>query len=298
VDFGAGIVTFSDFPCKVVLVCEVTKGMLMVRASWITFICIGTALLVSCAGEPRQEAFAASTAVHATGFLDKAAPVDGKVARYALYVPEDYDPKKAWPLIVFLHGSGERGDDNLKQTDEGIGHAIRLHRERFPALVLMPQCPESESWDKVVPAIEAAMAQVQEEYSIDDKAITLTGLSLGGYATWIWGAAKTDTFAALMPICGGGNPADILGKLDEKEAAKLGTMEERAKALSGIPIWAFHGADDDVVPPERSREMVKAVKAAGGDVKYDELKDTGHNSWDAAYGDEKAIKWLLKQRKK
>ena len=270
----------------------------MVRASWVTVICFGTALLVSCAGEPRREAFAASTTEYTTGFLDKAAPVDGKAVRYALYVPEDYDPKKAWPLIVFLHGSGERGNDNLKQTDEGIGHAIRLYRERFPALVLMPQCPEDKSWDEVVPAIEAAMAQVREEYSVDDKAITLTGLSLGGYATWIWGAAKTDTFAALMPICGGGNPADVLGELDEKEAAKFGTMEDRVKALSRIPIWAFHGADDDVVPPERSREMVKAVKDAGGDVKYDELKDTNHNSWDPAYQNEKAIKWLLKQRKK
>ena len=270
----------------------------MVRAAWVTVVCVGTALLAGCNAEPRHEAFAASTGEKATGFLDKAAPLDGIAARYALYVPEDYTSEKAWPLIVFLHGSGERGDDNLKQTDEGIGHAIRLHRDRFPALVLMPQCPDGAFWDKAVPAIEAAMAQVQAEYNVDPKAITLTGLSLGGYATWIWGAAKTDTFAALMPICGGGNPADVLGKMDEKEAAKFGTMEERVKALSTVPIWAFHGTDDDVVPPERSREMVKAVKDAGGEVKYDELKNTNHNSWDAAYGDEKAIKWLLKQRKK
>jgi predicted peptidase len=270
----------------------------MARIVWVTVIGVGFALLASCAVEPPQAVFAASTTDISTGFLDKAAPVDGKAVRYALYVPEDYTPDKAWPLIVFLHGSGERGNDNLKQTDEGIGHAIRLHRERFPALVLMPQCPDGEFWDKAVPAIEAAMAQVQSEYSVDPKAITLTGLSLGGYATWIWGAAKTDTFAALMPICGGGDPADVLGKLDEKQAATFGTMEERVKALSAVPIWAFHGADDDVVPPERSREMVKRVKDAGGHVKYDELKDTNHNSWDAAYGDEKAIKWLLKQRKK
>lgn len=267
----------------------------MLRSRWITVVCAGMALLAACAAEAPREA---ATATTATGFLDKNVAVDGQTRRYALYVPEDYSPEKAWPLIVFLHGSGERGNDNLKQTDEGIGHAIRLHRERFPALVLMPQCPDGKFWDAAVPVIDAAMAQVQEEYEIDPKAITLTGLSLGGYATWIWGATRTDTFAALMPICGGGEPADVLGRLDEKQSATFGTMEERVKALSTVPIWAFHGADDDVVPPARSREMVKRVKDAGGDVKYDELKNTLHNSWDAAYDNEKAIEWLLKQRKK
>lgn len=270
----------------------------MVRTSWVVIACVGIALLVSCIDEKERGVFAASATETATGFLDKAVPVSGKSVAYALYVPAEYDPAKAWPLIVFLHGSGERGSDNLKQTDEGIGHAIRLYRERFPALVLMPQCPDGKTWDDTVPVIEAAMAQVRSDYNVDPRAITLTGLSLGGYATWIWGATRTDTFAALMPICGGGDPADVLGTLDAKQAAKFGTMEDRVKALSTVPIWAFHGADDDVVPPARTRDMVKAVKAAGGDVKYDELKDTNHNSWDAAYGNEKAIKWLLKQRKK
>ena len=107
----------------------------------------------------------------------------------------------------------------------------------------------------------------------------LAGLSMGGYGTWIYGAMKIDTFAALMPICGGGKVED-------------------AAALAKVPIWAFHGAADETVKPEESRKMVEAVKKAGGNVQYTEYKGVGHNSWDAAYGDSKAITWLLSQRKK
>lgn len=233
-----------------------------------------------------------------TGFLDKTVTVEGKAARYALYVPDDYDPEKSWPLIVFLHGAGERGDDNLLQTEVGIASAIRLHRDWFPALVLMPQCPEKVFWDAAIPTIEAALAQTREDYNVNDKAITLTGLSLGGYATWIWGSTKTDTFAALMPVCGGGNLLDLKTILPIVDDKAFGSIDDRVRNLSKVPIWAFHGADDDVVPPARSRDMVERVKKAGGDVRYKEFEETGHNSWDQAYGYKRAIAWLLKQRKK
>jgi predicted peptidase len=251
-------------------------------------------ILVSLALAPLVAAEANTTA---TGFLDKTVMVNDKPVRYALYVPDNYDPAKKWPLIVFLHGSGERGDDNMLQTDVGIGHAIRLHRDWFPALVLMPQCPDDKFWDTAIPAIEAAMAQTQTAYSVDDNAITLTGLSLGGYATWIWGATKTETFAALLPICGGGDMADLAGfNLVDNKA--FGTLDERVKKLATIPIWAFHGTDDDVVPPARSRDMVERVDKAGGKVRYKEFKETGHNSWDQTYDYKRAMSWLLKQRKK
>ncbi len=239
----------------------------------------------------------ADTNTTATGFLDKAVTVDGKTQRYALYVPDAYNAEKAWPLIVFLHGSGERGDDNLQQTEVGIGRAIRMHRDWFPALVLMPQCPEGYFWDAAIPTIEAAMAQTQRAYNVNDRAITLTGLSLGGYATWIWGSTKTDTFAALMPICGGGNLLDLKTKCPIIDEKAFGSIQERVGKLRKVPIWAFHGADDDVVPAARSRYMVERVKKAGGKVRYKEFKKTGHNSWDQAYGYKRAIVWLLKQRK-
>jgi predicted peptidase len=234
----------------------------------------------------------------ATGFLDKTVSVGDATARYALYVPDNYDPAKVWPLIVFLHGKGEQGDDNLKQTEVGIGRAIRMNRDWFPALVLMPQCPKGRFWDAAIPTIEAAMAQTRADYNVDDKAITLTGLSLGGYATWIWGATKTDTFAALVPICGGGSLLDLKVKMPIVDEKAFGSIQDRVSNLRRIPIWAFHGADDNVVPAARSRIMVERVKKAGGTIRYKEFKETGHNSWDKAYGYKRAMAWLLKQRKK
>jgi len=250
-----------------------------------------------CAATPQRIASADAYGGSDTGFLDKTVLVDEKPVRYALYVPDQYTPDKSWPLIVFLHGAGERGDDNLLQTEVGIGSAIRRNRDWFPALVLMPQCPEDRFWDAALPAIEAALAQTRAAYHVDDRAITLTGLSLGGYATWIWGALKSDTFAALMPVCGGGDPAHLGKRVLKENRGRLGTMDDRVQKLAEVPIWAFHGADDDVVAPERTREMVERVRAAGGDIRYTEFPETGHNSWDAAYGNKGHIKWLLKQRR-
>lgn len=214
-----------------------------------------------------------------TGFLNKAITLEDGERRYVVYVPADYDPSRAWPLILFLHGMGERGDDGLIQSEVGIGRAIRRHAKRFPCLVVMPQCPGTGNWDDVGhDDIQAALDLTLAQYKIDPARIYLTGLSMGGYGTWMIGAAQSDVFAALMPVCGGGNVED-------------------GPKLAGIPIWAFHGLDDKVVEIDKSREMVKAVRQAGGKVKFSEFPDTGHNSWDKAYGDPKAIKWLLKQRK-
>jgi len=213
-----------------------------------------------------------------TGFINKFIFIEDKEYRYVVYVPREYNPEKPWPLIVFLHGAGERGDDGLKQTETGIGRAIRKHADWFPCLVFMPQCPERVWWDSAQKHVEQALEKTLREYNIDPDRIYLTGLSMGGYAAWIYGANKVDRFAAIMPICGGGK-------------------QEDAPKLAQVPIWAFHGADDDVVSPEESRKMVEAVRRAGGNIRYTEFEKTGHNSWDKAYGEEKHIKWLLKQRR-
>lgn len=213
-----------------------------------------------------------------TGFINRVAPVDGTLHPYVVYVPRAYDPGKAWPLVVFLHGRGERGRDGLVQTEVGLPSAIRRHAERFPCLVLMPQCPDDRHWDGARDIVETAFALTLHTYNVDPRRIYLTGLSMGGYATWHYGAAKPDVFAALMPVCGGGDPAD-------------------AEALATLPVWAFHGADDAVVPVEESRRMVEAVRAAGGDIQYTEYPDTGHDSWTRAYNDPDAIRWLLRQRR-
>lgn len=201
-----------------------------------------------------------------------------------LYVPRDYDPDEEWPLVVFLHGAGERGDDGWTHVSVGIGEEVLAHPERFPALVFMPQCPRDWAWgsrpERSRPDagafVDDGLEQILDKYSIDEDRISLTGLSMGGYSTFIYGAQNIDRFSALMPICGGGRVED-------------------AGRLSTRPIRVFHGADDDVVPPERSRTMVDVIKAEGGDVSYTEFPDTDHNSWDATYRNADNIAWLLEQ---
>ena len=213
-----------------------------------------------------------------TGFINKTMAVNGEQRVYCVYVPRDYTPDKPWPLILFLHGIGERGDDGLAQTEVGIGRAIRRHADWFPCIVVMPQCRTGALWSGDLEEIDAALADAIKDYSINPARIYLTGLSMGGFAAWQYAARHIDTFAAMIPICGGGNTKD-------------------AETLAKIPIRVFHGADDTTVPPKKSREMVEAVKQAHGDIEYTEFPGVGHNSWDHAYDDPKTIKWLLGQRK-
>lgn len=218
------------------------------------------------------------------GFYAFRTDVDGDSWPAVVYVPAGYTPDKKWPLIVFLHGMGERGDDGWKQTEVGIGGAIRMNPERFPAIVVMPQCAKSTTWGgsenpEGAPAwkhIDSVIAYAKQHYAVDDKRVLLTGLSMGGFGTFRYGAMRADQIAAFMPICGGGSTAD-------------------APALAQRPLWAFHGLADTVVKPEQSRNMVDAIKAAGGNVKLTEYEGVGHNSWDKAYRDPEAIAWLLNQ---
>lgn len=260
-------------------------------------LCGWSIALALCAAAATGEDGATTMNETATVFISKSIEVNGTVCPYAVFVPPGYTPEKAWPLIVFLHGSGERGDDGLHQTEVGIGPALRDRPEQFPAIVLLPQCPRDLFWNVVLEHIEAAMARAMEDYNIDPDRVYLTGISMGGYGTWLWGATKTDTFAALMPICGGGHVLDISLISKKPIGRRFGSFESRVKKLATIPIWTFHGADDDTVPPRCSRQMVEAVNAAGGDVRYTEFEDTGHNSWDKAYAHEEAIRWLFDQRR-
>lgn len=219
-----------------------------------------------------------------SGFIAFSTDVQGEEQPAVVFVPDGYDPDRKWPLVVFLHGMGERGSDGWRQTDVGIGKAIRWNPQRFPCLVLMPQCSESTTWSSAdnpdgAPAskhIDAAIEHVLKKYNIDEDRVSLTGLSMGGYGTFTYGAENIERFSALMPVCGGGNP-------------------DNAAALAKRPMWVFHGGADPVVNPDQSRRMVEAVRNAGGGVQYTEYPGVGHNSWDNAYGDEEAIDWLLTQ---
>lgn len=221
-----------------------------------------------------------------TGFISLTTSAQGEDWPAVVYVPKDYDPAKKWPLIVFLHGMGERGNDGWRQTEVGIGKAIRWNPDRFPCLVLMAQCSKSTTWSSPnnkngAPAdvhITQGIESVLARYSIDEDRVSLTGLSMGGYGTFSYGAEHIDRFSALMPICGGGKP-------------------ENAASLAKRPMWVFHGGADPVVNPEQSRRMIKATKQAGGEVRYTEYEGVGHNSWEKAYGSADAIAWLLAQKR-
>ncbi|MFO0901893.1 MAG: prolyl oligopeptidase family serine peptidase [Pirellulales bacterium] len=214
---------------------------------------------------------------------------------YRLLTPKNYDPNKKYPLVVFLHGAGERGNDNFAQLKHGMADfASDAAREKHPAFVMAPQCPTNEKWVDVDwsspksdmperPASPmrltlAAIEQLQKEYSIDADRLYLTGLSMGGYGTWDALQRHPRMFAAAIPICGGGDP---------KHASKF----------VHVPLWAFHGDKDTAVKPERSREMIAALKAAGGSPQYTEYKDVGHDSWTATYKNSEVIDWLFAQKR-
>ncbi|HUM06858.1 MAG TPA: prolyl oligopeptidase family serine peptidase [Terriglobales bacterium] len=228
-----------------------------------------------------------------TGFLDRAVSVDGTAYRYQVYVPVDFATQKKWPVILFLHGSGERGSDGLVQTDIGIGHAIRSRRGKAPFVVVMPQCGENKNWnnpDMQAQALAALDASIKEFHG-DRNRIYLTGLSMGGFGTWDIAAKYPGRFAALVPICGG---LRISGEAKAQPDA-ADPYAEVAKRVGKTPVWIFHGEADQSVPVEQSRRMAEALKAAGANYKYTEYPGVGHNSWDQAYAELELVPWLLAQ---
>ncbi len=214
----------------------------------------------------------------ATGIAIKTMDIRGTRRRYAIYVPPDYAPGKAWPVILFLHGKGERGNDGRKQAKVGIGRALRRWPERFPAIVVMPQCSKKTDWRGAEEDINTAFAATLDGYDTDPSRYYLTGLSMGGFGAFWYGSIHHGVFAALLPICGAGDP-------------------DWAPDLAKIPIQAFHGGADKTVPPEQSRIMAEAIGKAGGQIQLTEYPGVGHNSWDRTYGDPEVIQWLFEQRK-
>ena len=189
-----------------------------------------------------------------TGFLDKTFKnADGTMSPYVVFVPKDYDGKKEYPVILFLHGAGETKTDKKGgrlPVEVGIGPAIKKQEKDFPFIVVIPRA-ENFGWSAESANGKRALAildEVMKEYKVDPKRQYLTGLSMGGYGTWSIIAANPDRFAAIVPICGGGNTKD-------------------AEKIKDVPTWIFHGDADTAVKVERSREMVEALKKAGGNPK-------------------------------
>ncbi len=235
-----------------------------------------------------------------TGFLNRKVTVGGLEYKYQVYVPADWTNDHAWPVILFLHGAGERGADGLVQTDVGLAHAIRKNVERFPAIVVIPQCQKGIWWPD--PGMEnqalAALDAEMSEFHGDPDRVYLTGLSMGGYGTWAMAAQFAGRWAAIAPICGGIKlPSGVQDSSRPAQDASVDVYAAAAKKIGKTPAWIFHGDADPLVPVVESRRMVIALKANGGDVHYSEYADVGHNSWDKAYADADFVKWLFAQKR-
>jgi predicted peptidase len=198
---------------------------------------------------------------------------------YLLYLPKDYGgEKKDWPLMVYLHGAGERGSSLDKLKVHGPAKLVDQGND-MPFIIVSPQCPPGMWWPNFIEKIMALIDETIETYDVDTSRVYLTGLSMGGYGTWATAATYPERFAAIAPICGGGMPFV-------------------AHTMADVPVWAFHGAKDDVVPLSESQRMVDAVNEAGGNAKFTVYPDLAHDSWTETYDNPELYEWFLKHKRK
>jgi predicted peptidase len=196
---------------------------------------------------------------------------------YLLYLPPEYERKNGWPLILFLHGAGERGNDIQRVKDDGLPEMLEKGK-KLPFIVVSPQCPRGEAWNSKLKALSALIDEIVANYKVDQDRVYLTGLSMGGFGTWALAADTPDRFAAIIPICGGGDLTSV-GRLKH------------------LPIGAFHGAKDDIVPIEGTRELVDALTKVHGNVKFTVYPELKHDSWTVTYDNPEIYKWLLEQKR-
>jgi predicted peptidase len=195
--------------------------------------------------------------------------------KYLLFLPKDYSERERWPLVLFLHGAGERGDDLELVKKHGIPK-LAEKREDFRFIALSPQCPLDVWWDTDV--LIALLDEIIAQHSVDEDRVYVTGLSMGGFGAWKLATEHPDRFAAIAPICGGGTP-------------------RLADRMRHIPAWVFHGAKDPVVPLKKSEEMVEALKACGGDVRFTVYPEAEHDSWTETYDNSELYRWLLSHKR-
>lgn len=208
-------------------------------------------------------------------------------ADYLLFLPKGYEARgdKRWPLMLFLHGAGERGSDLKKVAANGPPKLVK-YRPDFPFILVSPQCPTNQTWSDET--LLALLDQVIKKHKVDTNRVYLTGLSMGGYGTWSLGVKYPERFAAIAPICGGGETINVL-------------LSSRAKsaALKSLGVWAFHGAKDPVVKLEESERMVAALKRAGvKEVELTVYPEAQHDSWTETYANEKLFDWFLQHSRK
>jgi predicted peptidase len=236
----------------------------------------------------------AAQAAQEARFFDRTVTSNGVTYRYVVSVPGDWSAARTWPIILFLHGSEERGDDGVAPSKVGLALAVRKHPERFPAIVVMPQCRAGMDWrsPEMEAQILAALDGSAKEFHGDPQRTYLTGFSMGGYGTWSLAAKYPRRFAAIVVICGGIQWPTPRRIADEAPYAAI------ARPVAGVPVWVFHGNADRNVFVSESREMVKLLRDLHADVRYTEYDGVAHQSWDRAYGEPELPVWLFEQRLK
>jgi predicted peptidase len=206
---------------------------------------------------------------------------DGAAVPYLLYLPKDYQAGKEFPLMLFLHGRGE-SHGPLDLVAKWGPPRMAARGDDLPFIVVSPQCPGADRWssDQQQQRLSELLDEVVNKFAADKSRLYLTGLSMGGFGSWRMAADQPDRFAAVVPICGKGDP-------------------EHGEKLKDIPIWVFHGDQDKAVPFEHSVDMVEAIKQAGGTkVRFTTLEGIGHNSWSAAYATPELYGWMLQQSRR
>jgi predicted peptidase len=193
--------------------------------------------------------------------------------RYLLYLPRGYgeDAARRWPLVLFLHGAGERGTNLDDVKRHGLARVLEEGLD-LPAIAVSPQCLPDARWSSRT--LSALLDEIERTHAVDLDRVYLTGLSMGGFGVWALAIAEPHRFAALVPVCGGGDPAAVC-------------------RIQHLPVWTFHGEQDEVVPVARTREMVDALAACGGNVRLTIYPDLAHDSWTDTYANPKLYTWLL-----
>jgi predicted peptidase len=252
------------------------------------------------AQQPSQGGGAPRVSPAPPSFVSRSTTVDASTYTYQVFVPRRPTRYTRAPVILYLHGAGERGTDGQLQTMVGLGPVVKARAESFPAIVVFPQAPPDSAWSGVpgraaMQALEAAL----REFGGDPTRIYLTGLSMGGYGTWNLALEHAGRFAALVPVCGGLHALHAFPNIRVTQVPPddPDPYTTAAVRLAAVPIWLFHGEADRTVPVEESRRMADALRRAGAPVRYTEYPGVGHNSWESAYNDPELWRWLFAQRR-
>jgi predicted peptidase len=271
------------------LVCRVA-----VRWRFLLSLSVVACSALGCAG---SSAFAPEPS---HGFVARQVATAHGTHSYWIYRPTNHTPAQKWPVILYLHGGGERGDDGVLPTQVGLGPAVQRTLGYFPFVVVFPQCAKKGFWalpemaQRAMEALETAI----RDYNGDPERVYVTGNSMGGFGTWYLAARYPGRFAALAPICGGVRPPPWVripkeGRLIDLDGDPYGSL---AGKIGRTPVWVFHGGQDPLVPVRESRKMVEALQRVGGLVRYTEWPGVGHESEEPTYAQPELFEWMLRQR--